>query len=187
MWTLADVYKTNKINSLMRQHRLQSLSTFVALIGERLKKAGARMVCGSARRLPRRRRRGKGLSRRDQSRKARCKERGLRCLDRARLGAIQIEQPTTDCTDRQRDKLATQLRRVRSKRPAMEPATRATADLPIHGLARDEEWCSTIDRHFEHRQVCLGLHLLASTSRFLFLLVDGRWLLQKPPIALNQL
>jgi hypothetical protein len=43
MWTLADVYKTNKINSLMRQHPLQSLSTFLALVGERLKKAGARM------------------------------------------------------------------------------------------------------------------------------------------------
>lgn len=27
----------------------------------------------------------------------------------------------------------------RSKRTAMEPATRATADLPIHGLACDEE------------------------------------------------
>lgn len=43
MWTLADVYKTNKINSLMCQHPLQSLSTFLALVGERLKKAGARM------------------------------------------------------------------------------------------------------------------------------------------------
>jgi hypothetical protein len=43
IWTLVDVSKTNKINSLMRQHPLQSLSTFLALVGERLKKAGARM------------------------------------------------------------------------------------------------------------------------------------------------
>jgi hypothetical protein len=48
------------------------------------------------------------------------------------LGAIQIEKLATDCIDRWRDKLATQPKRVRSKRTAMEPATRATADdLPI--------------------------------------------------------
>lgn len=47
MWTLADVYKTNKINSLMCQHPLQSLSTFLALVAERLKKADARMGCAA--------------------------------------------------------------------------------------------------------------------------------------------
>jgi hypothetical protein len=54
------------------------------------------------------------------------------------LGAIQIEQLATDCTDRWRDKLTTQPKRVRSERTAMESATPATADLPIFGLARDE-------------------------------------------------
>src|SRR5258705_5235522 len=44
------------------------------------------------------------------------------------LGAIQVEKLTTDRINRWRNKLATQPKRVRSKRTAIEPATRATAD-----------------------------------------------------------
>jgi integrase len=44
------------------------------------------------------------------------------------LGAIQIEKLTTERINRWRNKLATQPKRVRSKRTATEPATRATAD-----------------------------------------------------------
>lgn len=44
------------------------------------------------------------------------------------LGSIQIEKLTTDRLNRWRNKLATQPKRVRSKRTAAEPATRPTAD-----------------------------------------------------------
>src|SRR5215212_3687367 len=44
------------------------------------------------------------------------------------LGAIQIEKLTPDHLTRWRNKLATQPKRVRSKRMATEPATRATPD-----------------------------------------------------------
>lgn len=44
------------------------------------------------------------------------------------LGAIQVEKLTTDRINRWRNKLATQPKRVRKKRTATEPATRATAD-----------------------------------------------------------
>jgi integrase len=44
------------------------------------------------------------------------------------LGAIQVEKLTTDRINRWRDKLATQPKRIRSKRTAIEPATRETAD-----------------------------------------------------------
>ncbi|MBR1255177.1 site-specific integrase [Bradyrhizobium sp. AUGA SZCCT0240] len=44
------------------------------------------------------------------------------------LGSIQIEKLTTDRLNRWRSKLATQPKRVRSKRTATEPATRATPD-----------------------------------------------------------
>src|SRR6476661_4623978 len=44
------------------------------------------------------------------------------------LGAIQVEKLTTDRVNRWRNKLATQPKRVRSKRTAIEPATRETAD-----------------------------------------------------------
>jgi integrase len=44
------------------------------------------------------------------------------------LGAIEVEKLTTDRINRWRNKLATQPKRVRSKRTAAEPATRKTAD-----------------------------------------------------------
>src|SRR5206468_646694 len=44
------------------------------------------------------------------------------------LGAIQLEKLTTDRINQWRNKLATEPKRVRSKRTAPEPATRATAD-----------------------------------------------------------
>ena len=44
------------------------------------------------------------------------------------LGAIQVDRLTTDRINRWRNKLATQPKRVRSKRTAAEPATRPTAD-----------------------------------------------------------
>src|ERR1700730_10437940 len=44
------------------------------------------------------------------------------------LGAIQVEKMTTDRLNRWRNRLATQPKRVRSKRTAAEPATRKTAD-----------------------------------------------------------
>lgn len=44
------------------------------------------------------------------------------------LGSIQIEKLTTDRLNRWRNKIATQPKRVRSKRMASEPATRETAD-----------------------------------------------------------
>ena len=44
------------------------------------------------------------------------------------LGAIQVEKLTTDRINRWRNKLATQPKRVRTKRTATEPATRETAD-----------------------------------------------------------
>ena len=44
------------------------------------------------------------------------------------LGAVQVEKLTTDRINRWRNKLATQPKRVRSKRTAIEPATRETAD-----------------------------------------------------------
>src|SRR3954454_18457254 len=44
------------------------------------------------------------------------------------LGSIQIEKLTTDRLNRWRNKIATQPKRVRSKRTASEPATRETAD-----------------------------------------------------------
>jgi hypothetical protein len=44
------------------------------------------------------------------------------------LGSISIEKLTTDRLNRWRNKVATQPRRVRSKRTASEPATRETAD-----------------------------------------------------------
>ena len=44
------------------------------------------------------------------------------------LGAIQVEKLTTDRLNRWRNKLATQPKRVRKKRTATEPATRATPD-----------------------------------------------------------
>jgi integrase len=44
------------------------------------------------------------------------------------LGAIQVEKLTTDRINRWRNKLATLPKRVRSKRTATEPATRATPD-----------------------------------------------------------
>jgi integrase len=44
------------------------------------------------------------------------------------LGAIQVEKLTTERINRWRNKLGTQPKRVRSKRTAAEPATRATAD-----------------------------------------------------------
>jgi integrase len=44
------------------------------------------------------------------------------------LGAIQVEKLTTERINRWRNKLATQPKRVRSKRTATEAATRATAD-----------------------------------------------------------
>ena len=44
------------------------------------------------------------------------------------LGSIQIEKLTTDRLNRWRNKIATQPKRVRSKRTAVEPATRETAD-----------------------------------------------------------
>jgi hypothetical protein len=44
------------------------------------------------------------------------------------LGSIQIEKLTTDRLNRWRNKLATQPKRVRSKRTATEPATRSTPD-----------------------------------------------------------
>jgi integrase len=44
------------------------------------------------------------------------------------LGTIQVKKLTTDRINRWRNKLATQPKRVRSKRTATEPATRATAD-----------------------------------------------------------
>jgi integrase len=44
------------------------------------------------------------------------------------LGAIQVEKLTTERINRWRNKLATQPKRVRKKRIATEPATRATPD-----------------------------------------------------------
>jgi hypothetical protein len=44
------------------------------------------------------------------------------------LGSIQIEKLTTDRLNRWRNKIATQPKRVRSKRIASEPATREIAD-----------------------------------------------------------
>ena len=44
------------------------------------------------------------------------------------LGAIQVEKLTTDRINRWRNKLATQPKRVRKKRTAIEPATRETPD-----------------------------------------------------------
>src|ERR1700738_166144 len=44
------------------------------------------------------------------------------------LGTIEVEKLTTDRINRWRNKLATQPKRVRSKRTAAEPATRKTAD-----------------------------------------------------------
>ena len=44
------------------------------------------------------------------------------------LGSIRIEKLTTDRLNRWRNKMATQPKRVRSKRTASEPATRETAD-----------------------------------------------------------
>ena len=44
------------------------------------------------------------------------------------LGTIQVEKLTTDRLNRWRNKIATQPKRVRSKRTASEPATRKTAD-----------------------------------------------------------
>ena len=44
------------------------------------------------------------------------------------LGAIQVEKLTTDRINRWRNKLASQPKRVRTKRMAIEPATRPTAD-----------------------------------------------------------
>jgi integrase len=44
------------------------------------------------------------------------------------LGAIEVEKLTTDRINRWRNKLATQPKRVRKKRTATEPATRATGD-----------------------------------------------------------
>jgi integrase len=44
------------------------------------------------------------------------------------LGAVQLEKLTTDRINRWRNRLATQPKRVRSKRTAAEPATRVTAD-----------------------------------------------------------
>jgi hypothetical protein len=44
------------------------------------------------------------------------------------LGSIQIEKLTTDRLNRWRNKIATQPKRVRSKRAASKPATRETAD-----------------------------------------------------------
>jgi integrase len=44
------------------------------------------------------------------------------------LGAIQVEKLTTDRLNRWRNKLATQPKRIRSKRTAAEPATRETPD-----------------------------------------------------------
>jgi integrase len=44
------------------------------------------------------------------------------------LGSIQVEKLTTDRLNRWRNKLATHSKRVRSKRTATEPATRATPD-----------------------------------------------------------
>jgi integrase len=44
------------------------------------------------------------------------------------LGSMQIDKLTTDRLNRWRNKIATQPKRVRSKRTASEPATRATAD-----------------------------------------------------------
>ena len=96
----------------------------------------SRNVCGSARRLLRRRRRVKDYLAEIKAEKARprCKERSMSSMPGScrNSAPIQIEQLATDRIDRWRDKLATQPKRVRSKRTAMEPATRATADdLPI--------------------------------------------------------
>jgi hypothetical protein len=44
------------------------------------------------------------------------------------LGSIQVEKLTTDRLNRWRNKLATHPKRVRTKRTATEPATRATPD-----------------------------------------------------------